>query len=67
MRSWNFGKNGIKEKTRRLIEVLLMWEINRDLFYTICLLFGIFWVVVEGLIAYWVYKMYKLVDKHLAK
>jgi len=38
-----------------------MWEVNRDLFYTICLIFGLFWVIIEGLIAYWIYKLYKIV------
>ena len=42
-----------------------MFEIDRNLFYLLCLIFGLFWVVIEGLIAYWVYKVYKLLDKYL--
>ncbi len=42
-----------------------MITVDKDIFYLICLIFGLFWVIVEGLIAYWVYRAYKLLDKHL--
>ena len=44
-----------------------MWEVNRDLFYTVCLIFGLFWVIIEGLIAYWIYKLYKIVKTKVEK
>ncbi len=42
-------------------------EIDRNTFYIICLLFGLFWVLVEGYIAYLVYKAHKIIKKHLEK
>jgi len=42
-----------------------MFTIDQNLFYLLCLLFGLFWVIVEGFIAYWVYRSYRLLDKHL--
>ena len=41
-----------------------MFTIDRSTFYLLFLAFGIFWVIVEGLIAFWMYKMYKLLDKY---
>lgn len=38
-----------------------MFTIDRNLFYLVCLIFGLFWVVVEGLIAFWIYKLYKTI------
>ena len=44
-----------------------MITFDRDMFYLVCLLFGAFWVIVEGLIAFWVWKMYKMMKVKLEK
>jgi len=44
-----------------------MFVIDRNIFYLLCLIFGLFWVLVEGWIAYWVYRAYRLLDRTLGK
>lgn len=36
---------------------------SRETFYTVCFIFGLFWVFVEGYIAYLVYRMYQILKK----
>lgn len=41
-----------------------MFTVDKNIFFIICLVFGLFWVFVEGLIAYFVYKMYKTIERN---
>jgi cell division septal protein FtsQ len=40
-----------------------MSEAERMLFYYLCIFLGIFWAVIESVIAYWLYQIYKLIKK----
>jgi len=41
--------------------------VDQNTFYTIALIFGAFWVIVEGLAAYLLYKMYKFLKKQIGR
>ncbi len=42
-----------------------MFGTMQDEFYVVAIVFGFFWVVIEGLIAFWVYKIYKITKTRL--
>lgn len=46
-----------------------MYKITADqkVVYLIAIIFGAFWVVIETLIAYWIYKIYKLTKARFKK
>ncbi len=44
-----------------------MFAIDTNTFFLIALIFGIFWVIVEGAMAYFVYKGYRILEKYLSK
>jgi hypothetical protein len=40
-----------------------MTDAEKQVFYALCIFLGVFWAIIESVIAYWLYKIYVAIDK----